>query len=49
MVGDLIAYSPEHLVSGAFVSGEVTQTSEAKLLAGIPVDVHAIPVNRGTG
>ena len=47
VVGDLIAYSPEHLVSGAFVSGEVTQTSEAKLLAGIPVDVHAIPVKRG--
>ena len=47
VVGDLIAYSPEHLVSGAFVSGEVTQTSEAKLLAGIPVDVHAIPVRRG--
>ena len=47
VVGDLIAYSPEHLVSGAFVSGEVTQTSEAKLLAGIPVDVHAIPVTRG--
>ena len=46
VVGDLIAYSPEHLVSGAFVSGEVTRTSEAKLLAGIPVDVHAIPVHR---
>ena len=47
VVGDLIAYSPEHLVSGAFVSGEITQTSEAKLLAGIPVDVHAIPIKRG--
>jgi two-component sensor histidine kinase len=46
IVGDLIAYSPEHLVSGAFVSGEITRTSEAKLLAGIPVDVHAIPVRR---
>jgi two-component sensor histidine kinase len=47
VVGDLIAYSPEHLVSGAFVSGEITQTSQAKLLAGIPVEVHAIPVKRG--
>jgi two-component sensor histidine kinase len=47
VVGDLIAYSPEHLVSGAFVSGVITQTSEAKLLAGIPVEVHAIPVKRG--
>src|SRR3712207_4084893 len=36
VVGDLIAYSPEHLVSGAFVSRQVTQTSEAKLQAGIP-------------
>ena len=44
VVGDLIAYSPEHLVSGAFVSGEITQTSEGKLQAGIPVDTHAIPV-----
>jgi two-component sensor histidine kinase len=44
VVGDLIAYSPEHLVSGAFVSRQVTQTSEAKLQAGIPVEVHAIPV-----
>src|ERR687894_274144 len=47
VVGDLIAYSPEHLVSGAFVSRQVTQTSEAKLQAGIPVEVHAIPVTYG--
>src|ERR671916_1796743 len=47
VVGDLIAYSPEHLVSGAFVSRQVTQTSEAKLQAGIPVEVHAIPVSYG--
>ena len=44
VVGDLIAYSPEHLVSEAFLSGEITQTSANKLSAGIPVDVHAIPV-----
>ena len=47
VVGDLIAYSPEHLVSGAFVSGEVMQTSEGKLQAGIPVDTHAVPVKLG--
>ena len=47
VVGDLIAYSPEHLVSGAFVSGEVIQTSEGKLQAGIPVDAHAVPVRLG--
>ncbi len=46
VVGDLIAYSPEHLVSEAFLSGQLTRTSEAKLQAGIPVDVHAVPVRR---
>ncbi len=44
MVGDLIAYAPEHLVSEAFQSGQITQTSEGKLSAGLPVDTHAIPV-----
>ncbi len=44
VVGDLIAYAPEHLVSDAFVSGRITQTSEGKLQAGIPVAVHAVPV-----
>jgi two-component sensor histidine kinase len=44
VVGDLIAYSPEHLVSEAFASGAITQTSAAKLSAGMPVDTHAIPV-----
>ena len=47
VVGDLIAYSPEHLVSGAFVSGEITRTSDGKLQAGMPVDTHAIPVTLG--
>src|SRR4029450_6735617 len=37
VVGDLIAYSPEHLVSSAFVSREITRTSEGKLEAGLPV------------
>jgi two-component sensor histidine kinase len=44
VVGDLIAYSPEHLVSEAFLSGEIGQTSERKLQAGLPVETHAIPV-----
>jgi two-component sensor histidine kinase len=47
VVGDLIAYSPEHLVSEAFLSGVITRTSEGKLQAGIPVDVHAVPVTVG--
>jgi two-component sensor histidine kinase len=47
VVGDLIAYSPEHLVSEAFLSGEIVQTSERKLQAGLPVETHAIPVKIG--
>src|ERR671910_452291 len=47
VVGDLIAYAPEHLVSQAFSTGNITRTSEAKLSAGMPVDSHAIPVKRG--
>jgi two-component sensor histidine kinase len=47
VVGDLIAYSPEHLVSEAFLSGLITQTSEGRLQAGLPVDTHAIPVKVG--
>ena len=47
VVGDLIAYSPEHLVSEAFLSGLITRTSDAKLQAGMPVDTHAVPVRFG--
>ncbi|WP_114558562.1 sensor histidine kinase [Desertihabitans aurantiacus] len=44
MVGDLIAYQPENLVSDAYLSGTTTRTSENKLQAGVPVDVTAVPV-----
>ena len=47
VVGDVIAYAPEHLVSQAFSTGDITRTSEGKLSAGLPVDSHAIPVNVG--
>jgi two-component sensor histidine kinase len=47
VVGDLIAYSPEHLVSDAFVSGTMSRTSEGKLQAGMPVDTRAVPVKLG--
>ena len=49
VVGDLIAYSPEHLVSGAFGSRRDHPDQRGKLPAGIPVDSHAIPVKRRTG
>jgi two-component sensor histidine kinase len=44
VVGDLIAYSPEHLVAEAFSRGAIVQTSERKLQAGVPVQTHAVPV-----
>jgi two-component system, sensor histidine kinase PdtaS len=47
VVGDLIAYSPEHLVTQAFLTGEIVQTSERKLQAGLPVETRAIPVKLG--
>ncbi|WP_231747551.1 histidine kinase N-terminal domain-containing protein, partial [Auraticoccus cholistanensis] len=44
VVGDLIAYTPENLVSEAYFSGTVTRTSDNKLQAGVPVNVVAVPV-----
>ena len=44
VVGEEIAYDPEHLVTEAYLSQEIARTSGNKLHAGIPVDVHAIPV-----
>src|SRR4029453_4132712 len=47
VIGDLVAYSTEHLVSESFLRGEIVQTSERKLQAGFPVDTHATPVKVG--
>jgi two-component system, sensor histidine kinase PdtaS len=47
VVGDLIAYSPEHLVAEAFLRGEIVQTSERKVQAGLAVETHAVPVTTG--
>ncbi len=44
VVGDVIAYAPEHLVSEAFMSEKITKTSSSRLGAGLPVETHAIPV-----
>lgn len=46
VVGDEIAYEPDHLVTDAYLSKQICATSGNKLHAGIPVDVHAIPVRR---
>ena len=44
VVGDEILYDPEHLVTEAYLSGEICHSSSNSLQAGIPVDVVAIPV-----
>lgn len=44
VVGDDISYDPEHLVTEAFLSGEICTMSENSVEAGIPVEVWAIPV-----
>lgn len=44
VVGEDISYNPEHLVTEAYLSGEIARISDNQLHAGIPVDVHAIPV-----
>ncbi|WP_028708625.1 sensor histidine kinase [Propionicicella superfundia] len=46
VVGDDIFYDPEHLVTEAYLSREISRTSGNKLNAGIPVDVVAIPIVR---
>ncbi len=47
VVGEEIAYDPEHLVTEAYLSKTISHTSGNKLHAGIPVDVQAIPVLDG--
>jgi two-component sensor histidine kinase len=47
VVGEEIAYDPEHLVTEAYLSQEICHTSGNKLHAGIPVDVEAIPILSG--
>ncbi len=46
VVGEDIAYDPESLVIEAYLSQEICATSGNKLHAGIPVDVHAVPILR---
>lgn len=46
VVGDEIRYDPEALVTSAWLSQEICETSDNRLQAGIPVDVWAIPIIR---
>ena len=47
VVGEEIAYDPEHLVTEAYLSREICHASGNSLQAGIPVDIKAIPIVRG--
>ena len=44
VVGEEIAYDAEHLVTEAYLSGEICHTSGNSMQAGIPVDIQAIPI-----
>ena len=44
VVGEIIAYDTEHLVTQAYMTKKICETSDNKLQAGIPVDVWAIPL-----
>lgn len=46
VVGDDVAYDPEHLVTTAYMSQQIQETSEGSLSAGIPVGIKAIPIMR---
>ncbi len=46
VVGEDLSYDPEHLVTEAYLSREISATSDNKLNAGIPVEVRAIPIVR---
>jgi two-component sensor histidine kinase len=44
VVGEMVSYEPESLVTEAYLSRVISETSANKLHAGIPVDIAAIPV-----
>lgn len=46
VVGDEIVYDPEHAVTEAYLSHEITATNDNSLSVGIPVAVWAVPIMR---
>ena len=44
--GEQVAYDPAHLVTEAYLSQEICETSDNQMQSGIPVDVWAIPILR---
>lgn len=47
VIGEQLAYELDHQVVVAYMSHEISETSDNALSAGIPVDVWAIPILRG--
>jgi two-component sensor histidine kinase len=47
VVGETVGFDAESLVTEAYLSEQICETSSNKLQAGIPVDVCAIPLRRG--
>ncbi len=46
VTGEVIGHEPDHQVVVAYLTGEIAETSDNQLGAGIPVDVWAVPVIR---
>lgn len=44
--GEKVSYDPSHLVTEAYLSQEICETSDNQMQSGIPVDVWAIPILR---
>jgi len=44
IVGESVAYEPEHLVTVAYLSQEIVETTENQLASGNPVGIWAVPI-----
>ncbi len=47
VIGETIVHELDHAVTAAFMTGQIAETSDNELSAGIPVDVWAVPIMRG--
>lgn len=47
VTGEVLNHEPDQPVTVAYLTGEIAETSDNELNAGIPVDVMAVPVIRG--
>lgn len=47
VIGESIIHEPDHAVTVAWMTGQIAETSDNQINAGIPVDVWAVPIMRG--